>query len=249
VLIIPSIDLLDGKCVRLKQGRRDQVQVYAAKPVEVAQQFEADGARMLHVVDLNGAFETPSQNNRQAVREVMRSVRIPVLFGGGLRTTSDIEELISAGASRVVVSTVTVESLSSLYEFIRRFGNRVLVSIASSNGRVATRGWTRLAPLHCTELARRVAAAGVECIVYTDIALDGTLSGVNIEEICAVARNSALRVIAAGGVGSLQDVERVHQASSCGIDGMIIGRAFYEGIFTLREAQEVGDRERSQRGL
>ncbi len=240
MLIIPAIDLRQGRCVRLAQGRRADAKIYGGDPVEVARDFESQGARMLHVVNLDGAFDEADSLNREVARRMMRAIRIPVQFGGGLRSALSVGQLIEEGAARVVVGTLAVESPDLLKDLVRQFGERVAVGIDARDGLVKTRGWERDAELSATELARRVAAAGVERIVYTDIARDGMLGGVNVEQTCAVARDSGLKVTASGGVSSLADIERLEKAASASsIDSVIVGRAIYEGRFTLVEAFEA----------
>ena len=239
MLIIPAIDLRGGKCVRLTQGRRAEVKFYDADPLEVARRFESEGAAMLHVVDLDGAFAEDRQANRNVVRSIVRAVKIPVQVGGGLRSAADISEMISAGAAEVVVGTLAAESTELLGNFVKLFGSGVVVSIAARNGRVVTGGWEKTQEMFATDLARRVAGAGVERIIYTDTARDGTLTGINVEQTCAIARESGLKVTAAGGLASLSDIKRLRQAERHGVDSVIIGRALYEGIFTLKEAQRA----------
>jgi phosphoribosylformimino-5-aminoimidazole carboxamide ribotide isomerase len=237
--IIPALDLRGGKCVRLTQGRRTEARVYDADPVEVALKFEADGASMLHVVDLDGAFAESHSMNRDLVRRIVRAVNIPVQVGGGLRSAEDITEIISAGAMEVVVGTVAAKSPELLESFVKHFGTSIVVGIAARNGQVLTEGWEKTEDMAATDLARRVASAGVERIIYTDTARDGTLTGINIEQTCALARESKLKVTAAGGLASLSDIERLRKADSLSVDSVIIGRALYDGIFTLKEAQQA----------
>ena len=239
MLIIPAIDLKDGKCVRLTQGRRSDVKVYDGEPVEIAKNFEDAGARMLHVVDLDGAFAGSNSRNRKVVRRLIHAVKIPVQFGGGLRTVSDVQQLIEFGAAQVVIGTLAAESPETLEKFVQLFGFRICVGIDARDGFVMTRGWEKQEKLSAVELARRVADAGVDRIVYTDIARDGTLGGVNLEQTCAIARESGLRVTASGGVSSLADIEQLKSVSDCGVDSVIVGKALYEGRFTLEEALHV----------
>jgi phosphoribosylformimino-5-aminoimidazole carboxamide ribotide isomerase len=237
LLIIPAIDLREGRCVRLTQGRRADVKVYGDDPVEVARAFASQGARRLHVVNLDGAFDEGDSANQKAVRQIMRAVSIPVQVGGGLRSVRAVEQLVEAGAARVVVGTLAVESSETLENLVRRFGNRIVVGIDARDGLVKTRGWEKSENLTATELARRVASVGVERIIYTDIARDGMMEGANVAQTCALARDSGLKVTASGGVASLEDVAQLVEAgSACGIDSLIIGRSLYEGRFTLGEA-------------
>jgi phosphoribosylformimino-5-aminoimidazole carboxamide ribotide isomerase len=236
MLIIPAIDLRDGKCVRLTQGRRQEAKVYDGDPVEIAKRFEDAGARMLHVVDLDGAFADRNSKNRKVVRRIIRAVEIPVQFGGGLRSVTDVQQMIEFGAAQVVIGTLAAESPETLERFVQLFGFRVCVGIDARGGIVLTHGWEKEGRLTAAALARRVADAGVDRIVYTDVSRDGMLAGPNLEQTCAIARESGLRVTASGGVSSLEDIARLRQASACGIDSVVVGKALYEGRFTLAEA-------------
>lgn len=240
MLIIPAIDLRDGQCVRLTQGRKADVKVYDGDPVEIAKKFEAAGARMLHVVDLDGAFEEGRSRNRRVVRRIIRGISIPVQFGGGMRSVSDVQQMIEFGVAQVVIGTLAVESPETLENFVQLFGFRICVGIDARNGQVVTRGWEKQEKIAATELARRVADAGIDRIVYTDVARDGTLGGVNVDQTCSIARASGLRVTASGGVSSLEDIEELLGVQECGVDSVIIGKALYEGRFTLEEALRVG---------
>ena len=237
MLIIPAIDLRDGKCVRLTQGRREDVKVYDGEAAEIAKGFEDAGARMLHVVDLDGAFADKDSPNRKVVRRIIRSVGIPVQFGGGLRSVNDVQQMIEYGAAQVVVGTLAAESPETLEKFVQLFGFRVCVGIDARDGVVLPHGWeTAAGRLTAAALARRVADAGVDRIVYTDVARDGMLTGVNLEQTCAIARESGLRVTASGGVSSLEDLRRLKTITQYGVDSVIVGKALYEGRFTLKEA-------------
>jgi phosphoribosylformimino-5-aminoimidazole carboxamide ribotide isomerase len=236
MLIIPAIDLRDGRCVRLTQGRRRDVKVYDGDPVEIAKKFEDAGARMLHVVDLDGAFADKNARNRKVVRRLIRSVTVPVQFGGGVRSVTDVQQMIEYGAAQVVIGTLAAESPETLERFVQLFGFRICVGIDARRGAVVTHGWERAAKLSASALARRVADAGVDRIVYTDVSRDGTLAGVNLEQTCAIARESGLRVTASGGVSSLEDIGHLKSIRACGVDSVIVGKALYEGRFTLQEA-------------
>jgi phosphoribosylformimino-5-aminoimidazole carboxamide ribotide isomerase len=241
MLIIPAIDLRQGKCVRLAQGRKEAVTAYDRDPIGVAQAFEAEGARMLHVVDLDGAFGEAQSLNRDVAKRIIRSVNVPVQFGGGLRTIDDVDELILAGANRVVIGTLAAESPQILERLVERFGPRIVVGIDSRDGQVMTRGWEEQGQVEAVELARCIAGVGVERIVYTDVARDGMLTGPNIEQTCLIARESGLKVTASGGVSSLEDVERLVRVSEVGVDSVIVGKALYEGRFTLKEALQTAE--------
>lgn len=234
--IIPAIDLRDGRCVRLLQGRKGSDTVYDAEPVEIALRYQAGGAQMLHVVDLDGAFSEPNSRNRQVLRELTSQLSIPIQFGGGLRSLEDMAHVIEFGVLRVVIGTIAVEAAERLSEALHLFGaDRIAVGIDARDGQVLTRGWESEGKLSAIDLAKNVAAVGIERIIYTDVARDGMLSGVNVEQTAAIARESGLKVTASGGVSSLADIIRLKSFSDSGIDSVIVGKALYEEKFTLEE--------------
>jgi len=222
--------------VRLLQGRKSDVTVYNDDPVQVAREFAASGAQMIHVVDLDGAFNEAGSRNRAVVREIIEAVDVAIEFGGGIRTIEDVRELCEAGVARVVVGTVAAEKREMLVQFVEEFSSKICVGIDARDGRVMTHGWETATPLMATNLARSVAECGVERIIYTDIARDGTLVGPNIEQTLAVAEAANVRVTASGGVSSLADIERLRNAGDERVDSVIVGKALYEGKFKLEEA-------------
>jgi len=236
MMIIPAIDLRAGRCVRLTQGRKDDVKVYEGDAVETALTYQSDGAQMLHIVDLDGAFSDPNSLNRAVFREIVSQTDLPIQFGGGMRGLPDVEQVIDMGVTRVVVGTLAVESPEVLAKLVERFGSQVCVGIDARNGQVMTRGWEKQEAITAVELAQRVAALGVERIVFTDVTRDGMLTGVNLELTGRIARESGLRVTASGGVSSLADISNLKSVSKSGVDSVIVGKALYEGRFTLKEA-------------
>ena len=239
MIILPAIDLRGGRCVRLTQGRKDSAKVYDGYPVDVAKAFAASGAEMLHVVDLDGAFAEPNSANRRVLREIIRAVDIPIQFGGGLRRSKDVEQVIKLGVTRVVLGTVAAESPEILIEMVRRLGSRhIAVGIDAQKGRVVTHGWEQTESISALTLAHRVAGLGVERVVYTDVARDGMLHGPNIKQTRLIA-GAGVKVTASGGVSSLQDLKDLQAVSDIGIDSVIVGKAFYEKRFTLEEALKV----------
>jgi phosphoribosylformimino-5-aminoimidazole carboxamide ribotide isomerase len=241
MLIIPAIDLRAGRCVRLIQGRKEDLKIYDGDAVEIALNYQNTGAQILHIVDLDGAFSDANSRNRQVLRDIISRLEVPVQFGGGLRSIEIIAEVIELGVSRVVLGTLAVESPETLKMALDSFGaGRIVVGIDARDGQVMTRGWEKEGKLSALELAQKVAALGVERIVYTDVARDGMLGGVNLEETCKIARHAGLKVTASGGISSLADIKQLKQASEdptvCGIDSVIVGKALYEGRFTLAEA-------------
>ena len=238
MIVIPAIDLKHGQCVRLLQGRKSDVTVYNDDPVAVAKEFASAGAKMIHVVDLDGAFSGAGSANRAVVKSIVAAVDVPVEFGGGVRTLQDVEELCEAGVARVVLGTIAAEAPELLKNFVAGFGARICVGIDARDGRVMTRGWEATSTVMAVELARAVAACGVERIVYTDIARDGMLVGPNIEQTLALVRAADVNVTASGGVSSLEDIGRLRDAGEPRLDSVIVGKALYEGKFKLEEAIE-----------
>ena len=222
--------------MRLLQGRKSDVTVYNDDPVAVAKEFAAAGAEMIHVVDLDGAFSEADSPNRAVVKRMLETVDVPIEFGGGVRTLEDAQVLCEAGVARIVLGTVAAESPELLKEFVDRFSSKICVGIDARDGRVMSRGWETATPLMAVDLARSVAACGVERIIYTDIARDGTLVGPNIEQTLAVVRAANVRVTASGGVSSLDDIKRLRDADDSRLDSVIVGKALYEGKFKLEEA-------------
>ena len=236
MLVIPAIDLKNGSCVRLVQGRKADVTVYDEDPVQVAKQFADAGARIIHIVDLDGAFMGGESPNRAVVRKIVAAVDAAIEFGGGVRTADDVRQLCDAGVARVVLGTVAVESPPLLKKLVGEFSQKICVGIDARDGHAMTRGWesgTRISAVH---LAQSVVAQGVERIIYTDIARDGMLSGPNIEQTVALARAANVRVTASGGVSSLDDIKRLRDAGEPLLDSVIVGKALYEQKFKLEDA-------------
>jgi phosphoribosylformimino-5-aminoimidazole carboxamide ribotide isomerase len=236
-LVIPALDLRQGRCVRLVQGRKDDQKIYDSDPVEVALKFQQAGASWLHVIDLDGAFSDSNSINRQVLSKLLAEIQIAVQFGGGLRRFDDVEQVLELGVSRVVLGTLAVESPETVRKALERFGpDRIAVGIDAREGRVMTRGWQQDGNQSATSLAWAVGSLGVERIVYTDIARDGLLLGLNIKDTCNIARESGLKVTASGGISSLEDIRKIKEAVTCGVDSVIVGKALYEGRFTLEDA-------------
>jgi phosphoribosylformimino-5-aminoimidazole carboxamide ribotide isomerase len=240
MLIIPAIDLQRGKCVRLLQGRKEAVTVYDGDPIKVARDFELAGAQMLHIVDLDAAFSENGSPNRRLLLKIIQAIEIPVQFGGGLRNSDDIKDVIDLGVSRAIVGTLAVESPEALAEVVQTFGSyRIAVGIDAKDGEVMVRGWDRPGKIKAVDLAHTVARAGVERIIYTDVSRDGMLTGPNLEQTLLIARESGVKITASGGMSSLEDIKRLKELSGFGIDSVIIGKALYERRFTLEEASQA----------
>ena len=236
MIFLPAIDLLKGQCVRLLHGERDKATVYPDSPGEVASGFERDGADGIHVVDLDGAFEG-RRRNIEAVRAVVDSVRIPVEVGGGIRTLGDIEHLLSAGVSRVILGTVAVEDPGLLEEAVATYGaDRIWAGIDARNGSAAIKGWVKDSGIPAVELGKRMKERGVRTVIYTDIRRDGALTGPNIEETRNMAVKTGLSIIASGGVHALKDILDLMDIEKHGVTGIIAGKAIYEGNITVKKA-------------
>ena len=233
MIVIPAIDLKGGRCVRLVQGKASAETVFSDDPVAVAERWESEGARRLHVVDLDGAFGGgPAQT--ALIHKITRAVSIPVEVGGGLRTMEHVEAVLETGASWAIVGTRAALDTAFLGDVCRRFEDRIIVGLDASDGRVAVDGWTRVLEYQAVELARDAAAAGACTVIYTDIARDGTQGGPNMSSTEAVARAAGIPVFASGGVGSLEDIRQL--AALAGVEGVIVGRALYTGAVSLRAA-------------
>jgi phosphoribosylformimino-5-aminoimidazole carboxamide ribotide isomerase len=239
MLIIPAIDLKDGQCVRLKQGRMEDDTVFSDDPVATATHWVNEGARRLHLVDLNGAFAgTPIHKN--VVENIARvHPELPIQIGGGIRSLETIRHYLEAGVSFVIIGTKAVREPEFVEQACREFAGHIIVGIDAKDGMVATDGWANVTDVRAVDLAKRFADAGVSSIVYTDIARDGMMQGVNIEQTVGLAAGCGLPVIASGGVTNLDDIRGLK--GQAGILGAITGRAIYEGTLNLREAQAVLD--------
>jgi phosphoribosylformimino-5-aminoimidazole carboxamide ribotide isomerase len=236
MLVIPAIDLKNGSCVRLVQGRETDVTVYDQNPVEVAKHFAQAGAQLIHVVDLDGAFTGGESPNRAVVKKIAAAIDVPIEVGGGIRTIDDVQQLCDAAVARVVLGTVAVESLELLRDLVVRFGEKICVGIDARNGQAATRGWQTETQIKAADLARSVVGCGVRRIIYTDISRDGMLTGPNIEQTVSVARAANVHVTASGGVSSLDDIRRLRDAGEPLLDSVIVGKALYEQKFKLEDA-------------
>ncbi|HUK81263.1 MAG TPA: 1-(5-phosphoribosyl)-5-[(5-phosphoribosylamino)methylideneamino]imidazole-4-carboxamide isomerase [Verrucomicrobiae bacterium] len=237
-LVYPAIDLKGGKVVRLRQGRVDAETIYSDSPVAIAKRFEEDGARFLHVVDLEGAFEG-GPRNWDSVRAILKAVQIPVQLGGGLRTLAHIEDAMRMGVTRVVVGTKACESPAFVEALASDFGVHIAVGIDARDGFVSVKGWVERTELSAIDFAQQVNRLGVQHIIFTDIATDGTLAGPNYHAIRAVCTAVNCFVIASGGVSSLADVHRLQRiAEECSnLTGVIIGKALYDGRIDLKQME------------
>ncbi len=237
MLIIPAIDLKDGKCVRLRQGLMDDSTVFSDDPVAMAAQWVEQGARRLHLVDLNGAFAGEPVNGEVVTEIAKRWPDLPIQIGGGIRSAETIEHYLKAGVNYVIIGTKAVKEPEFVKAMCAQFPGHIIVGLDAKNGLVATDGWAEVSEVRAVDLAKQFADDGVSSVVYTDIARDGMMQGVNIEATVALAEESGLPIIASGGVTNMQDIEALHQVADAGIVGAITGRAIYEGTLDLAKAQ------------
>jgi phosphoribosylformimino-5-aminoimidazole carboxamide ribotide isomerase len=224
---IPAVDLKGGKCVRLQEGVASRSTEYSDDPVSMALHWEALGATRLHLVDLDGAFSGQSAH-LEIAKSIFQALKIPVQFGGGLRTLQQIETILNLGAKRAILGTVAVDHPEIVEEAVRCFPQSIVVGIDARNGNVALRGWVDQTTMTAVELGRRMKGLGIERIIYTDVARDGMLRGVNFEETETVCREAEIKVIASGGVSEIGDVKALWERRNCGIEGVILGRALYD---------------------
>lgn len=241
MLLIPAIDLKDGKCVRLRQGKMDQDTVFSDDPVAVAKRWVAAGARRLHIVDLDGAFAGKPVNGKviQAILEACGEIDVQV--GGGIRDDETIEFYVGMGVRYVIIGTTAVNTPHFVADACAEFPGHIIVGLDAKNGKVAIDGWSKLSHHDVEDLAKHFERDGVEAIVFTDISRDGMMQGVNVESTLKLARELSIPVIASGGITTLDDIRKLGEISGEGIMGAIIGRALYEGTIDLAEAQKLAD--------
>lgn len=239
-LIIPAIDLKDGKCVRLKQGRMEDDTVFSDDPVAMADRWVKEGARRLHLVDLNGAFDGVPVHKDVVTAIAKAYPDLPIQLGGGVRSLDTIRHYLEAGLSYIIIGTKAVEQPEFVEQACREFAGHIIVGIDAKDGMVATHGWANVTDVKAVDLAKRFADAGVSSIVYTDIARDGMMQGVNVAQTVNLAKYSGLPVIASGGVTDLQDIENLKPYSEY-LAGIITGRAIYEGTLDIAAAQALLD--------
>ncbi len=235
MLIIPAIDLKEGKCVRLEQGLMDKATVYSDDPATTAKHWESQGAEILHVVDLDGAFAGVPKN-LDAIKTIRAAIKIPIEVGGGIRDLETIGTLVSIGIDRIILGTAAIENPAFVQEACKKFPGRIIVGIDAKEGLVAIKGWAEVTKVKAIDLAKKMQEHGVIAVIYTDIKRDGMLSGPNIEATQALAGALHIPVIASGGVHTMKDIERLLAVRHAGISGVITGKAIYSGSLNLKEA-------------
>ncbi|HEY9751608.1 MAG TPA: 1-(5-phosphoribosyl)-5-[(5-phosphoribosylamino)methylideneamino]imidazole-4-carboxamide isomerase [Coleofasciculaceae cyanobacterium] len=233
--VIPAIDLLEGRCVRLYQGDYNQAETFNQDPVAVARQWVTQGITRIHVVDLDGA-KAGHPVNLSTITAIAAAIDIPIQVGGGLRDRQSVAELLDRGVQRVILGTIAVEQPDLVTQLCQAFPGQIVVGIDARNGQVATRGWLETSSVRATDLAQQMAAAGVAAIIYTDIHRDGTLQGPNLEALRELANATPVPVIASGGVSSITDLLSLLALEPQGVEGVIVGRALYTGDVNLKDA-------------
>jgi phosphoribosylformimino-5-aminoimidazole carboxamide ribotide isomerase len=233
MFVVPAIDLKDGKCVRLKQGRADEVTIYSEDPVSVAKRWEAEGATSIHVVDLDGAF-SGNQANLQLVAKIASTVKCKVQLGGGIRSREAVERALGSGVFRVVLGTKAVQE-PFLDRMLADFGDSIIVGIDAKDGKVAIQGWTQKSTADAFEFARKVSSMGATRVVFTDVQTDGMLSGPPLASVGRICISVSGFVIASGGVGSVEDVKALKGLRHANLEGVIVGKALYENKFSLKD--------------
>jgi phosphoribosylformimino-5-aminoimidazole carboxamide ribotide isomerase len=239
MLIIPAIDIKDGRCVRLFQGDMDKETVYFEKPLDGARHWRQEGATFIHIVDLNGALEGRPVHTSE-VAAICRETGLSVELGGGLRTVEAVETALDLGVSRVVVGTAAYDNAEFLRALCKKFPGKIVVGIDAREGKVAVKGWKETTSMNAVDLAKRCEADGASRIIYTDISRDGTREGINVPETRKIAQAVKIPIIASGGVATLDDIRALKPLEKEGVEGVIVGRALYAGVFSLREAASVG---------
>jgi phosphoribosylformimino-5-aminoimidazole carboxamide ribotide isomerase len=236
MLVIPAIDLKDGLCVRLLQGKKDAVTAYSDDPAKTAKRWESYGAKLLHIVDLDGAF-TGSQKNFEAILKIRQAVKMPLQVGGGIRNIGTILNLFSAGIDRVIIGTAAIEDPEFLTYSCKKYPGRILIGIDAKNGMVAIRGWEEVTSTEARTLAQRLEIIGIAGIIYTDISRDGMLTGPNIDATRQMVECLKVPVIASGGVSGIEDIKNLMSIKN--LWGAITGKAIYSGALDLREAIKI----------
>ncbi len=246
MIIIPAVDLKEGRCVRLSQGRMEQESVYSEHPVEMAKHWESKGAERLHVVDLNGAV-MGKPIHHSLIKEITQSLRIPIEVGGGIREIATIEDYLSSGVRWVILGTAAFQNRSLVEEACRQFPERVILGIDARGGKVAIQGWNEVVSLDAIDLAKHFEGKGLSAIIFTDIERDGMSTGLNFESTRRLSTSTSVPVIASGGVSRIEDIEHLLELESEGIIGVIVGRALYTGSLDLKEAIQLTQKGKGKR--
>jgi phosphoribosylformimino-5-aminoimidazole carboxamide ribotide isomerase len=239
-MIYPAIDMRGGKCVRLLQGDYDKETIYGDSPFEMAKKFASEGAEWIHMVDLDGARDGKRVNDEFVIKAA-QELGVNVQIGGGIRSEADINHYLENGVTRVIIGSIAVSNPEFAEEMVKKYGDKIAIGLDAKNGLVATHGWLNTSEVTAVELGKRFAEAGAETFIFTDIATDGTLAGPNVEATRQLALETGKNVIASGGVSSLNDLEALKKLRVDGVSGAIVGKAIYEGRFSVKSALETGN--------
>jgi phosphoribosylformimino-5-aminoimidazole carboxamide ribotide isomerase len=239
MIIFPAIDLKNGKCVRLEQGKFDNVKVFNEDPVAVAKEFEAKGAEYIHLVDLDGAVEGELVN-RDVIEKIVKSVKIPCELGGGIRNIERMEELLNLGLARVILGTIAIKNPEITKEAVAKFGGeKVVIGIDAKKGKVAINGWLDVTEKDVVELIKEMESIGVKTVIYTDIEKDGMMQGISLDSVKRILEQTDINMVVSGGVTSIEDINHLVELKNSKIEGVITGKAIYEGKLNLEEAIRV----------
>ena len=238
MIIFPAIDIRGGKCVRLEEGRFDRETVFAENPADAARRWVEAGSKWLHIVDLDGA-RAGKPVNLKVVEEIARAFDVQIQLGGGIRTAANVGEVLAAGVQRVILGSVAVKSPELVRQVCADYGERIVIGIDARGGEVAVEGWEKSGLVQVEELALRMKEAGASRIIYTDISRDGMLTGVNVAATLQLADKSGLKIIASGGVRGMEDIQALQPLTEHGVEGVIIGKALYTGVISLKDALQV----------
>lgn len=236
MLIIPAIDIKNGKCVRLTQGIFKSEKIYSNSPIDMAKKWEAEGAKILHIVDLDGA-KKGTMANLKLVKQIAKTVNIPVQVGGGIRDELTIKTLIASGISGIVLGTIALENKTLFTKLLKKYGSQIIIALDTKNGNLVKRGWLGETNRNYLETVKEFAKQGVRKFIYTDVIKDGTLTEPNYKEIIKLAKTVSAPIFVGGGISSINDIKKL---KSIGVDGVIIGKALYEGRIDLKEAIDAG---------
>ena len=234
MIIIPAVDIKKGKCVRLLQGRKDSETIFSDNPAEMVQKWEKAGAKLVHVIDLDGAF-TKSPQNKESVTKILKTSNVPIQLGGGIRDMATLEMFLEMGVSRVIIGTEAVQNTDFVKSACKSYPNQIVVGIDARKGLVAIEGWVKNTSIDSVELAKRFEDSGVAAIIFTDIHRDGMQTGPNIDQTKRLAEAVSIPVIASGGVATLEDIKNLLPLEEAGVTGIITGKALYSGTLDLRE--------------
>jgi len=238
MIIIPAVDIKQGKCVRLLQGRMEDTTLYSDNPVSMAKKWEVCGAELIHVIDLDGAF-AKQVKNFQTIQDILSNIKVPIQVGGGIRDLKTIEMYVEAGVSKVIIGSVALYDPELVKEACKNFQGQIVVGIDARNGMVAVEGWSKTSKTRAVDLAKEFESCGVAAINFTDIHRDGMQTGPNIEETAALAEAVSIPIVASGGVSTIEDIKNLLRVENKGVTGVITGRALYEGTLDLKEAIRI----------